>query len=115
MIRIDFVYDADCPAADDARANLRAALRSAKLPPRWLEWERSSPATPESMRAFGSPTILINGRDAAGNEAAGAASCRVYQTRPGRLAAVPSVELIAVALANACAETHRARDPKERP
>jgi mercuric ion transport protein len=98
MTRIDLIYDADCPAAGGARANLRTALLGAKLPPRWVEWERSSPATPQSMRAFGSPTILIDGRDAAGNEAAGAASCRVYQARPGRLAAVPSVELIAAAL-----------------
>jgi mercuric ion transport protein len=115
MIRIDFIFDADCPAANDARANLRAALLGAKLPSRWVEWERSSPATPESMSAFGSPTILINGRDAAGSEAAGAASCRVYQARPGRLAAVPSVQLIATALNISVGEAerppHRPADP----
>ncbi len=102
MIRIELIYDADCPAADDARENLREALRHMNLPPRWTEWERSSPATAQSMRAFGSPTILVDGRDVAGIEAAGAASCRIYQPRPGRLAAVPPVEMIAVALKEAC-------------
>jgi hypothetical protein len=113
MMQIDFIYDADCPAADDARANLRETLLRANLAPRWVEWERSSPATPESMRAFGSPTILINGCDVAGNEAAGAASCRVYQTRPGQLAAVPPVELIAAALSAAHPDedtSHRAKE-----
>lgn len=98
IIRVELIYDADCPAAEDARQNLRETLRRLNLPLHWSEWERSSPATPESLRAFGSPTILVNGRDVAGSEAAGAASCRIYQPRPGRFAAVPPVEMIAAAL-----------------
>ncbi len=101
MIQIELIYDADCPAADEARKNLRGALLGAKLPARWTEWDRSSPATPDSMRAFGSPTILVNARDIAGAKAAGAASCRIYQSQPGRLAAIPPLELIAAALSEA--------------
>ncbi len=113
MIEIDFIYDADCPAADDARANLREALEREGLPVRWREWERSAPATAESMRAFGSPTILINGRDAAGIEAAGSPSCRVYQARPGRLAAVPPVEIIRAALIGAHAPKKASADAEK--
>ncbi len=103
MIRVDLIYDADCPAAVDTRKNLLEALRHLNLPPRWTEWERSSPAVPEVMRAFGSPTILVNGSDVAGTEAAGAASCRIYRQQPGSLAAVPPVEMIAAALNKAAA------------
>lgn len=102
-MRIELIYDADCPAVDDARRNLREALLGANLPPQWVEWERSSPTTSQSMRAFGSPTILVNGRDVAGIEASGAASCRIYQPEPGRLAAVPPVEMIGSALNEAAA------------
>ena len=42
------------------------------------------------MREFGSPTMLVNGCDAAGSEAPGASSCRIYQLQAGRLSAVPA-------------------------
>jgi len=100
MIQIDFIFDADCPAASDARANLRAALVRAKLPPRWSERERSSPETPQSMPRFGSPTILINRRDVGGGRAGDAPSCRIYLDLSGRAAAIPPVELIGAALAS---------------
>ncbi|GEM_PF-3094897 len=64
------------------------------------EW-RSSPDAPELVRAYGSPTILIDGRDVAGNEAPGAGCCRIYQPQPGKFAAVPPVELILAALREA--------------
>jgi hypothetical protein len=101
MIKVELIYDADCPAAGAARENLRQALCGVNLPPRWTEWERSSSSTPQTMRAFGSPAILVNGRDVAGGEAPGAASCRIYQPHAGRLAAVPPVELIASAISEA--------------
>jgi mercuric ion transport protein len=101
MIQVELIYDADCPAASQARANLRAAMLRAGLAPRWVEWERSSPDAPGRVRAYGSPTILINGRDVGGSEAAGAACCRIYQPQAGQFAAVPPVELILAALREA--------------
>jgi|YelNatPaOPRAMG01_1025707.scaffolds.fasta_scaffold95276_2 mercuric ion transport protein len=101
MIQVELIYDCDCPAAPQARENLREALLRAGLAPRWVEWERSSPDAPERVRAYGSPTILVDGRDVAGNEAPGAACCRIYEPQPGRLAAVPPVELILAALREA--------------
>jgi len=101
MIEIELIYDSDCPAAPQARENLREAMLRAGLAPRWVEWERSSPDAPERVRAYGSPTILIDGRDVAGNEATGAACCRIYQPQPGRFAAVPPIELILAALREA--------------
>jgi mercuric ion transport protein len=74
MIQVELVYDSDCPAARQARENLREALLRAGLAPRWVEWERSSPDAPERVRAYGSPTMLVDGRDVAANEATGGAS-----------------------------------------
>jgi hypothetical protein len=110
MTRVELIYDADCPAADGARRNLREALEGVNPPPRWTEWERSSPAAPQWTRAFGSPTVLVNGRDIAGSEAVGAASCRIYQPQPGSLAAVPPVGMIAAALREASAAEPVPRD-----
>jgi mercuric ion transport protein len=117
MIQVELIYDSDCPAAPQARENLREAMLRAGLEPHWVQWERSSPDTPAQIRAHGSPTILVNGRDVAGDEAAGAASCRIYQPQPGRFAAVPPVELIFTALRKAGKQpdSAQARPSSERP
>src|SRR5579885_2917942 len=101
MSEVKLIYDSDCPAAPQARENLREAMLRAGLAPEWVEWERSSPDAPERVRAYGSPTILINGRDVAGTEASGAACGRIYQPQAGRFAAAPPVELISAALREA--------------
>lgn len=101
MIQVELIYDSDCPAAPQARENLREAMLRAGLTPRWVEWERSSPDARGRVRAYGSPTILVDGRDVAGNYAPGAACCRIYQPQPGRFAAVPPIELILAALREA--------------
>jgi hypothetical protein len=46
MIQVELIYDSDCPAAPQARENLREAMLRARLAPRWVEWERSSPDAP---------------------------------------------------------------------
>jgi mercuric ion transport protein len=109
MIQVELIYDSDCPAAPQARENLREAMLRARLAPRWVEWERSSPDAPERVRAYGSPTILVAGRDVAGNEAMGAACCRIYQPQPGKFAAVPPAELILAALREAQNSLEKAR------
>ncbi|HZO80555.1 MAG TPA: hypothetical protein VFB33_02585 [Candidatus Binataceae bacterium] len=101
MIQVELIYDADCPAAGQARENLREAMLRLGLAPRWVEWERSSPDAPGRVRAYGSPTLLLNGRDLGGSEAADAACCRIYQPHAGQFAAVPPVELILAALREA--------------
>lgn len=72
---IDLVYFDGCPNADQARANLRAALDGGS----WREWDLSSADTPERFRRFGSPTVLVDGRDVTGKgdtENPGAMACR---------------------------------------
>jgi hypothetical protein len=84
-----------------ARTNLRAAFERLEIRDRWNEWESSSPGTPELLRALGSPTVLVNGRDVAGAKAADGASCRLYETAEDRRSGAPTAALIEKALLEA--------------
>jgi hypothetical protein len=95
---ITLVYDADCPNVPQARAVLREAFERAGLQPRWVEYDRAAPNTPASLLRYGSPTILVDGVDVAGEAGRVAgASCRVYPSERG-LRGVPPVETIANAI-----------------
>lgn len=98
-MRIELIYDSDCPNAEEARRNLTRALRRAGRPAAWRERERSAPDTPAYARAFGSPTILMDGRDVADDPPGGAACCRLYADADGGFRGAPTVETIASALA----------------
>lgn len=109
MPSVDFIYDRDCPNAARARANLLRAFAAAAMPARWLEWECADPAMPAMLKAYGSPTILINGRDAAGAALGAAVHCRLYApAEAGGYTGVPSVPLLAAALKANSVETVRA-------
>lgn len=112
MPTVDFIYDGDCPNAARARANLQRAFAAAAVPARWLEWERAAPATPATLKAYGSPTILINGRDAAGAAPGEATHCRLYAAEAGGYTGVPAVPLLAAALKANSVETARAAGSK---
>ena len=105
---IALVYDAECPNAQAARAALREALLSVGLEPRWREYDRAAPGTPASLACWGSPSILVNGRDICGEAGLAAAGfCRLYQSGQG-LRGIPSSAAIAAAIAD-CARPGSAR------
>lgn len=95
MPTIDLIYDSDCPNTESARANLLGAFVKAGMTPSWLEHRIGDPGTPQRVRGYGSPTILVDGRDVDGLERTGEACCRIYAGGSG----APSVELITTALA----------------
>ena len=96
---VELIYDADCPNVVDTRSQLIKAFTQMGISARWREWERGAPDTPEYARAFGSPTILVDGKDIAGVvPTAGTRACRVYGDGRGKLAGIPSVEAICAAL-----------------
>ena len=98
-MKIELLYRRDCPNISATRGNLSRALLSANLPENWTEWEQSSADVPEYARSFGSPTVLIDGRDVAGEAAsAGAFCCRLYDSSKNGTSGVPSVALIEAAL-----------------
>jgi mercuric ion transport protein len=70
---IDLVYFDGCPNVDEARANLRAVLADGG----WREWNLSSVDTPDRFHRYGSPTVLVGGRDVTGEGGTtGAMACR---------------------------------------
>lgn len=104
---VELIYERDCPNVLDARANLVKALAASGREARWMEWDRAAPDSPPHVRSYGSPTVLVDGKDAAGDSFMpvpqtgpdeGSPSCRLYRNGAGRASGIPSVEQIAAAL-----------------
>lgn len=101
MPRVELIYDMDCPNIQHARKALLEGFSEAGLQPSWTEWDRKSPESPDHVRRYGSPTILVDGRDVAGAEPAERSdSCRIYDHGAGGLRGVPPVPRIAARLRN---------------
>ena len=99
MTTVELVYDRDCPNASRARAQLMRSFAEAGLPPRWSEWARGDPDSPDYVRGYGSPTILVGGKDVAGvTPSDGISCCRLYAGPSGEVQGIPSVRMIASAL-----------------
>jgi hypothetical protein len=99
MPTIELIYDSDCPNVPQARTNLLRAFSQAGMASRWREWDRADADAPAHVRAYGSPTILVDGRDVADATAADAACCRIYTNDQGGKQGVPPIALIVAALA----------------
>ena len=105
MPEVVLLYDSDCPNVADCRSNLIKAFAASARTPSWAEVDRSSGDTPLRLRCYGSPTILVNGSDVAGQEPGlDGASCRLYQSDDGRYVGVPSVEQITTSLSDGVQE-----------
>src|SRR6185312_2046001 len=75
-MQIQLLYFRGCPHVEAARQALAQALRAVEDPPPVAEIDVTDPSTPVELRAWGSPTILIDGVDVTGGEASGS-SCRL--------------------------------------
>ena len=97
--RVELVYDLDCPNVTSARTQLLQAFVHAGIPASWVEWDRKAPESPEHVTAYGSPTILVDGKDVAGTKpGAKADSCRLYAIGLNGVGGSPPVGQIATAL-----------------
>jgi len=97
--KVELIYDMDCPNVEHARQALMAAFGEAKRDPSWVEWDRQSPESLAYVRGYGSPTILVDGRDVASADTGdGADCCRVYDWGVEGLKGVPAVQNIVAAL-----------------
>jgi len=101
LLRIELVFDRECPNVEEARRRIRAALLEVGAEPCWTEWDREGDATPEIFKRYGSPTVFVNGRDvgdgANGMVQASANSCRIY-LNDDEVSGAPSARLIANAI-----------------
>jgi len=102
MTTVELIYFRECPNISLARERLLQAFAAAGVTPQWQEWERHDPAIPGHARAYGSPTILINGRDVTGMEPSSdhTVSCRVYSSASSATDGAPNIDTIAAALRN---------------
>ena len=99
MPRIELIIDAGCPNVEAARGVLREALTEAGLDTQWTEWDRESDGSPSYTREYGSPTILVDGRDVSGQGTESDANCcRVYASADGSFRGVPDIETVLSAL-----------------
>ena len=90
----------DCPHAAGAREVLTSALVSSGVAAHIEELDTTAPDTSEALREWGSPTILIDGRDIA-EGSPGGASCRLYRNASGRTVGAPPAALVRDAIARA--------------
>ena len=98
-MKVELIYDQDCPNVNDARAQLLQAFFEVGTSPSWIEWDRKSGDAPDYAQRFGSPTILVDGEDVdPDNSAPSGNCCRLYSGQSGRMSGVPRVDRIASAL-----------------
>ena len=93
---VEFLAFDGCPLAPRALAHLELAIEQLQdsLKVAISQVDLMDPATPDSMKRWGSPTILLNQRDISGVEPGDANNCRIYPGTGGVL----SVQEIVAAL-----------------
>jgi hypothetical protein len=86
-----------CPNAVAARELLQRVLTSSGTCASIEDVDTTAPETPEELRGWGSPTILINGHDVA-HETPRGSCCRLYRDAEGRARGTPDESLLRSAL-----------------
>ena len=76
-VAIQLLVFAGCPLADAARSALEQALAACGLD-NYEEVDLLAPETSEALRGWGSPTILVEGKDVTGLAKGHDIGCRVY-------------------------------------
>jgi mercuric ion transport protein len=97
-MKVQLLYFDGCPNVDAARAAVGQALANTGIEARVEELDVNAETTPEALRGWGSPTILINGKDVGGEREATGCSCRMYRGDSGERSGAPDVVRIGVAL-----------------
>lgn len=93
-MRVQLITFSGCPNASATREALERVLASVRVTQEIEEINTSDPATPESLRGWGSPTVLINGIDVGGQNVPGGSSCRLYADHTGVIRGVPPESLL---------------------
>ena len=89
-MRIQLLTYDGCPIAPAARERLRRVVESLGIVPAIEEIDTAAPGTPDGLRDWGSPTILIDGVDIEGRETPTGAGCRLYRDADGVVSGVPT-------------------------
>lgn len=109
-MRVELIYDRSCPNVESARAQLLRGFAVAGFAPHWHEWDSAAADSPGHARGYGSPTILVDGRDVSGDVPVqtGGNCCRIY-AHGERDVGVPALADIVQALKSAPGAPPKAR------
>ena len=88
-LRIQFLAFEGCPLAGAARNALDEAMTALELRAYEIV-DLLDPETPRELRNWGSPTILVNGRDVTGGRQGNNVGCRVY-SGPSKVPAAQTI------------------------
>ena len=100
-MRIQLITFTGCPHASAARTSLEGVLASLGVRERIEAVDTLSPETSETLRRWGSPTILLDGEDIAGASRPTGPGCRLYRDAEGRMQGWPPEELLFAAFRRA--------------
>lgn len=93
-MKVELIYDRDCPFVAQMRTQLLKAFSKAKHPAKWTEWDRNSPDSPDHAKRYGSPTLLIDGQDIANEKPTNQNCCRLYPDESNQLQAIPALSTV---------------------
>lgn len=95
-----------CPSHDRARAQLRGVMEELGLDPgSVVERAVESDEEAQELGFIGSPTVLVDGRDAVDpGDRPAALTCRLYRRRDGSASPLPDTEELREALSRATDE-----------
>lgn len=100
QLKIELIYDHDCPNVDHARQVLARALQTTGIDAGWQEWERNDPGCPDYARSLGSPSILVNESDVSPAITNDSPCCRIYPENP-EFRGCPGLEDVVAAITDA--------------
>lgn len=98
-VLIELLYVPGCPNVPVARQRLQQAIARSGVEVALREREIADGRDAATFGMRGSPTILVDGRDAVGSEGGASLSCRLYPTETG-VEGAPTVEQLVKALAS---------------
>ena len=93
-MKIQLITFSGCPHASAASTTLEGVLASLGIRERVEAVDTLSPATSETLRHWGSPTILLDGEDIAGASFPTGPGCRLYRDADGRMQGWPPETLL---------------------
>ena len=94
-MKVQLISFSGCPNVENARRALRQALASLALEETFEEVDSAAHDTPDELKSWGSPTILVDGVDVAGGSPSGR-SCRTYP--PSEFPGAPPMVMIVARL-----------------
>lgn len=97
-MKVQFIYETTCPNAEATRKLLAEVLNELNLKIDVEEIDKSITGAPNFAQQYGSPSILVNGKDVVDSVGKSGNACRIYENSDGKLTGIPPRDSIVKAL-----------------